>query len=630
MGLAAILGTMEEYQTEKRNGNMNTQDHQDNNSFNNRSRSRSPVRKSRSRSRSPRDRFRSERKRGDSMTTSKRVFVSNIHYDTRWMTLKDLFKTEVGDVAYVELYEDPSGKPTGSGIVEFKDVELANKAIETMHRFDFRGRKLVVREERESDRRRLQRMKDEAMMNKGMGGGSGGRSGGDMDMSRGNMGMMGNNDRGMGAGMMGGMVGNMGGGMGMGGMGGDSMAASNVNLPPGVTPQLLQQLGIEGPVTTQVFVANLDYKVTERKLQDIFKMAGKIEAHELKLDKDGKSRGMGTVRFETALEAMQAVSMFNGQILYERAMSVRIDKMADPAGSNPLPSKLPSGLKSIGMGLGMNGMPISNPTQMNMNSVNPMNLLGNLSGGGMGNMSGGMNLGGMAGGMGSGGMGNMGGMGSMNNMNSSMGNTAGGMPGMSGMLGNLNSSSSNSSSMGGMGLSSMSSGLGGMSSGMGGMGGMSSLSSSMGGNDSMSSMVGNRGDGILGQAGGMMSSSSMGGGMSGGMGSSMGGSSMGGMTMGGMNQGSSSSGGGMQEECCSVYVKNIPYNYTWQNLKERFRHIGEVRYAAIKTENGKSKGCGVVRFASMDHARMAIKDMNGARIDGRSIEVSLLNRGDRI
>lgn len=86
----------------------------------------------------------------------------------------------------------------------------------------------------------------------------------------------------------------------------------------------------------------------------------------------------------------------------------------------------------------------------------------------------------------------------------------------------------------------------------------------------------------------------------------------------------------MQEECCSVYVKNIPFNYTWQNLKERFRHIGEVRYAAIKTENGKSKGCGVVRFASMDHARMAIKDMNNARVDGRNIEVTLLNRGDRI
>ena len=69
-------------------------------SFSFRSRSRSPVRKSRSRSRSPRDWKRNERdsrrgSRDQSMgINSKRVFVSNIHYDTRWMTLKDLFKTE--------------------------------------------------------------------------------------------------------------------------------------------------------------------------------------------------------------------------------------------------------------------------------------------------------------------------------------------------------------------------------------------------------------------------------------------------------------------------------------------------------------------------------------------------------
>lgn len=44
----------------------------------------------------------------------------------------------------------------------------------------------------------------------------------------------------------------MGGGP-MGGMGGLPM-----NLPPGVTPHLLNSLGInEGPITNQVFVANV-------------------------------------------------------------------------------------------------------------------------------------------------------------------------------------------------------------------------------------------------------------------------------------------------------------------------------------------------------------------------------------
>lgn len=82
-------------------------------------------------------------------------------------------------------------------------------------------------------------------------------------------------------------------------------------------------------------------QVTEKKLLEIFKMAGNVLHVELKVDKEGKSRGMGTVRMEHPLEALQAISMFNGQILYERAMSVRMDKMAD-SGQQVMPNKLPS------------------------------------------------------------------------------------------------------------------------------------------------------------------------------------------------------------------------------------------------------------------------------------------------
>ena len=31
--------------------------------------------------------------------------------------------------------------------------------------------------------------------------------------------------------------------------------------------------------------------------------------------------------------------------------------------------------------------------------------------------------------------------------------------------------------------------------------------------------------------------------------------------------------------------------------------LGEVKYAAVKMENGKSKGCGTVRFTTVDDAR---------------------------
>lgn len=36
-------------------------------------------------------------------------------------------------------------------------------------------------------------------------------------------------------------------------------------------------------------------------------MAGNISHTELKLDKDGSSRGMATVRYESAIEAIQAI-----------------------------------------------------------------------------------------------------------------------------------------------------------------------------------------------------------------------------------------------------------------------------------------------------------------------------------
>ena len=52
----------------------------------------------------------------------------------------------MGDVAYVELFNDENDKPRGCGILEFATEEMAKRAVEKMHRHEFRGRKLVVKE----------------------------------------------------------------------------------------------------------------------------------------------------------------------------------------------------------------------------------------------------------------------------------------------------------------------------------------------------------------------------------------------------------------------------------------------------------------------------------------------------
>ena len=54
--------------------------------------------------------------------------------------------------------------------------------------------------------------------------------------------------------------GNMGPGMGMG-------------VPPGVNPQILQQLGIEPPITNTVFVANVSASQNASKLNALPKLS---------------------------------------------------------------------------------------------------------------------------------------------------------------------------------------------------------------------------------------------------------------------------------------------------------------------------------------------------------------------
>lgn len=73
-----------------------------------------------------------------------------------------------------------------------------------------------------------------------------------------------------------------------------------------------------------MFCFQLDYKVGWKKLKEVFGMAGVVVRTDILEDKDGNSRGMGTVTFDMPIEAVQAVSMFNGQLLFNRVMHVKL------------------------------------------------------------------------------------------------------------------------------------------------------------------------------------------------------------------------------------------------------------------------------------------------------------------
>lgn len=132
----------------------------------------------------------------------------------------------------------------------------------------------------------------------------------------------------------------------------------------------------------------MDYKVDAKKLKEVFKLAGKVESLDLSIDKEGNSRGFAVVEYSHPVEAVQSISMFDRQTLFDRRMTVRLDRVPEKSEG----VKLPEGLKGIGIGLGPNGEPLknvkynlpnvqNNPSQSvaTTNAINNINTLNSLS-----------------------------------------------------------------------------------------------------------------------------------------------------------------------------------------------------------------------------------------------------------
>uniref|UniRef100_A0A2K5C3E9 RRM domain-containing protein n=1 Tax=Aotus nancymaae TaxID=37293 RepID=A0A2K5C3E9_AOTNA len=80
---------------------------------------------------------------------------------------------------------------------------------------------------------------------------------------------------------------------------------------------------------------------------------------------------------------------------------------------------------------------------------------------------------------------------------------------------------------------------------------------------------------------------------------------------------------GVARKACQIFVRNLPFNFTWKMLKDKFNECGHVLYADIKMENGKSKGCSVVKFESPEVAERPCWMMNGMKLSGREIDVRI-------
>jgi len=73
-----------------------------------------------------------------------------------------------------------------------------------------------------------------------------------------------------------------------------------------------------------------------------------------------------------------------------------------------------------------------------------------------------------------------------------------------------------------------------------------------------------------------------------------------------------------------LYVGNLSYNITNQQLEELFAPFGQVKSAQVvmDRDTGRSKGFGFVEYNDANQARAAIDGMNLKEIDGRSLTVN--------
>src|SRR5258708_37765659 len=75
----------------------------------------------------------------------------------------------------------------------------------------------------------------------------------------------------------------------------------------------------------------------------------------------------------------------------------------------------------------------------------------------------------------------------------------------------------------------------------------------------------------------------------------------------------------------NIYVSNLSFNVTDEDLQEYFAEYGEVSSAKVIMDKftGKSRGFALVEMSDDEAAKKAIGELDGASVDGRTIVVSV-------
>lgn len=246
----------------------------------------------------------------DDNDKKRRVYVGNLAWEVSWQDLKDLMKTLNHEVVRVDVMQTSDGRSKGCAIVEFATPEGAAEAVLTLNDTELSGRRIFVREDRESA--------------------TGGTSGRDFPSRSGRFG---NRSR----------------------YPGNSRNSGNYNSNSMISSDPESQ-------SRRVYVGNLSWDVTWTDLKDHMRLAGDVKWADVICEHNGRSKGCGIVEFEIEEGAKQAIETLTHTELKGRMIFVREDR--EGSGSEGRGGHRPRRI----------GTASSNPNHTSKNSVYVWNL----------------------------------------------------------------------------------------------------------------------------------------------------------------------------------------------------------------------------------------------------------------
>ncbi|XP_057184071.1 polyadenylate-binding protein 1-like, partial [Triplophysa rosa] len=79
----------------------------------------------------------------------------------------------------------------------------------------------------------------------------------------------------------------------------------------------------------------------------------------------------------------------------------------------------------------------------------------------------------------------------------------------------------------------------------------------------------------------------------------------------------------------SLYVSNLPYSFSEQQLSRAFSPFGSIISAKLMMEAGRSRGFGFVSFSTLEDATTAASVMTGRMVAGRALRVTLSRHNEQ-